>query len=65
MEWWDYHNLEIFKYISFKKIYVPAVKIVQIKEKFGGLRTYAYGGDDSTHRMIRDAEEKNPDGLVP
>ena len=38
---------------------VDKVKFVQIKEKFGGLRTYAYGGDDLTHRMIRDAEEKS------
>ena len=31
----------------------------EFQQKFGGLRTYAYGGDDSTHRMIRDAEEKS------
>jgi hypothetical protein len=36
---------------------VDKIKFVQLKEKFGGLRAYVYGGDDSTHRMIRDTEE--------
>lgn len=44
------------KYISFKKIYVPAVKIDQIKEKFGGLRFYYSGGDSQVSGMVQFAE---------
>ena len=35
------------------------VKVVQVKEKFGGLRVYCHGHDDKTIRdMIREAENK-------
>jgi hypothetical protein len=30
-------------------------RIVQIKEKFGGLRIYAWGGDEETSRIIHEA----------
>jgi hypothetical protein len=30
--------------------------IVQVKEKFGGLRFYVHGGDDVVHELIRFAE---------
>lgn len=32
------------------------VKVAQVKEKFGGLRFYTYGGDDYVRGMIRFAE---------
>lgn len=35
------------------------IKFVQIKEKFGILRLYAYGGDDISDKMIRETEEKS------
>jgi len=38
---------------------VEQLKFIQIKEKFGSLRAYTYGGDDSTYRMIRDTEEQS------
>lgn len=38
---------------------VDKVKFIQIKEKFGGLRAYCYGGDESTDKMIREVEEKS------
>ena len=31
-------------------------QIVQVKEKFGGLRFYVHGADDAIHALIRDAE---------
>lgn len=36
---------------------VPQVVVEQIKEKFGGLRFYYQGGDDTIHGMVRMAEE--------
>jgi len=41
---------------SYEKIYPPAVKIEQIKSKFGGLRFYFAGGDDKVRGMVRFAE---------
>jgi len=38
------------------RISPPAVKIVQVKSKFGGLRFYIDGGDDYVRGMIRLAE---------
>ena len=35
---------------------VPQVVVVQIKEKFGGLRFYYNGGDDTISGMVRMAE---------
>jgi hypothetical protein len=35
-----------------EKVYPPAVKIDQIKEKFGGLRFYYFGGDDQVDGMV-------------
>lgn len=35
----------------------PQVEAVQVKEKFGGLRFYIIGGDDTVDAMIREAEE--------
>lgn len=35
---------------------VPQVVVVQIKEKFGGLRFYYDGGDDMVYGMVRMAE---------
>jgi hypothetical protein len=35
---------------------VEWIHIQQIKEKFGGLRFYYYGGDDQIHGMVRMAE---------
>lgn len=34
----------------------PDVVVTQIKEKFGGLRFYYNGGDDTVHGMVRMAE---------
>jgi len=31
---------------------MPEVKIIQIKQKFGGLRVYYDGGDDATRGMV-------------
>lgn len=36
--------------------YVEPVKVVQIKEKFGGLRFYYEGGDEQIYGMVRIAE---------
>lgn len=35
------------------------VEVVQIKEKFGGLRFYVNAGDDAVHRAIAEAESKS------
>lgn len=35
---------------------VIALKVQQVKEKFGGLRFYVYGGNETTQGMIRLAE---------
>lgn len=43
-------------YTKINKIYPPAVKIDQIKEKFGGLRFYLSGGDTQVAGMVRMAE---------
>lgn len=45
-----------FKYITFNKVFSPAVKIDQIKEKFGGLRFYYSGGDKQVAGMVFFAE---------
>jgi hypothetical protein len=42
---------------SYEKIYPPAVKIDQIKSKFGGLRFYFSGGDDRVRGMVALAEQ--------
>lgn len=34
------------------------VTVQQIKEKFGGLRFYYYGGSEVTHQAVREAEEE-------
>lgn len=40
------------KYVKYNKVYPPAVKIDQIKEKFGGLRFYYSGGDKKVDGMV-------------
>ena len=52
----DKFRKQSFKYIAYKKIYTPAVKIDQIKEKFGELRFYYSGGDDQVAGMVTFAE---------
>jgi len=44
------------KYASYDRIHPPAVKIDQIKEKFGGLRFYYSGGDKEVAGMVNFAE---------
>lgn len=44
------------KCVKYNKVYPPAVKIDQIKEKFGGLRFYYSGGDDCVKGMVFMAE---------
>lgn len=39
-----------------KQLIVPQVKVVQVKEKFGGLRFYYDGGDEHIHGMVQIAE---------
>jgi len=34
----------------------PQVEAIQVKQKFGGLRFYATGGNEITDHLIRDAE---------
>jgi hypothetical protein len=47
----------IDRYTKHKYKGVPeGFKIVQVKEKFGGLRFYIDGGDDVIHELIRFAE---------
>jgi len=43
-------------YIEGKKHIIPQVICFQMKEKYGCLRFYAYGGDDHTEGMIYMAE---------
>jgi len=45
-----------FKCVKYNRISPPAVKIGQIKEKFGGLRFYITGGDKQVAGMILFAE---------
>ena len=45
-----------YKCVDYDKVYPPAVKIDQIKEKFGGLRFYISGGDEQVRGMIHMAE---------
>jgi hypothetical protein len=44
------------KHVKYLKDYPPAVKIDQIKEKFGELRFYYSGGDEQVAGMVRFAE---------
>jgi hypothetical protein len=44
------------KHVAYDKIHPPAVKIDQIKEKFGELRFYYSGGDPSVSGMVIFAE---------
>ncbi|NDF49139.1 MAG: hypothetical protein EB116_03475 [Betaproteobacteria bacterium] len=37
----------------------PVVYIAQVKEKFGGLRIYVHGADDTLNELIRNAETKS------
>lgn len=37
----------------------PQLVAEQIKEKFGGLRFYYYGGDEEVERLISEAEDKS------
>ena len=48
---------DIQKYIDFKKDIVPQVVASQVKEKFGTLRFYYYGGDDVIDGMVSVAEK--------
>ncbi len=43
--------------IKMKTLPVPTIDIIQIKEKFGGLRIYFNGGDDNINGMIEMAIE--------
>jgi hypothetical protein len=45
-----------YKCVKYNKVYPPAVKIDQIKEKFGELRFYYSGGDKEIAGMVRFAE---------
>jgi hypothetical protein len=45
-----------YKCVKYNKVYPPAVKIDQIKEKFGELRFYYSGGDKEVAGMVRFAE---------
>jgi hypothetical protein len=38
---------------------VPQVKVLQVKEKFGGLRFYFSGGDTACHEAVAAAEERS------
>lgn len=55
--------MKIFnKFLSFKtplkkEYYSPQVLVIQVKEKFGGLRFYIRGGDEFIHNIIHMAEE--------
>lgn len=52
----------IDRYFKHKYKGVPeGFQIVQIKEKFGGLRFYVDGGDDVVYELIRAAEELSYD----
>lgn len=44
------------KRYEYKSVPIPAVKIEQIKEKFGGLRVYISGGDSHVYGKISFAE---------
>lgn len=50
----DWHNEQAIKYGRGEVI--EQVVVVQIKEKFGGLRFYYNGGDDVVSGMVRMAE---------
>lgn len=52
----EFFNSRARKYIEYYSISPPAVKIDQIKEKFGELRFYISGGDSTVGGMIRYAE---------
>ena len=45
-----------YKCVKYNKVYPPAAKIDQIKEKFGSLRFYYFGGDKEIAGMVRFAE---------
>jgi hypothetical protein len=45
-----------YKCVKHNKVYPPAVKIDQVKEKFGELRFYYSGGDKEIAGMVRFAE---------
>lgn len=45
-----------YKCVNYDKVYPPAVKINQIKEKFSGLRFYYSGGDKQVAGMVLFAE---------
>lgn len=45
-----------YKCVEFYYVYPPAVKIDQVKEKFGELRFYYSGGDKEVAGMVRFAE---------
>lgn len=45
-----------YKCVKYNKVYPPAVKIDQIKEKYGELRFYISGGDEQVRGMIHMAE---------
>lgn len=51
----DWKNEQFEKYGRGEK--VPQVTVLQIKEKFGGLRFYYQGGDNEVYGMVRMAEE--------
>jgi hypothetical protein len=41
-----------YKCVKYNKVYPPAVKIDQVKSKFGGLRFYYSGGDKKVDGMV-------------
>lgn len=49
-------RLRSYKHTTFDKMYPPAIKIDQIKEKFATLRVYVSGGDEQVRGMISFAE---------
>lgn len=59
--WYDILEMlidQIDRYIKQKQNTDPIdIQIVQVKEKFGGLRFYIDGGDDAIYEIIRFVEE--------
>lgn len=49
----------IAQYLEEKNKDMPTIYVAQIKEKFGGLRFYTHGGDETLEKLIDEASDRS------
>ena len=50
---------KIDKVLKTDKVSIDYFKVTQVKEKFGGLRVYYYGGNKKIEKLVEEADQKS------